>query len=104
MTLNLGELESLVIAAVTGPDKDGSAVGLVTARKVQVAVRVLDVAESKLFMQSVGDYIKSSGVALPDDAATVDAIDRSSLEVPLGSSIPHVILTELDVVLESYQD
>jgi hypothetical protein len=104
MTLNLGELESLVVASVTGPDKDGGAVGLVTTRKIQVAVRVLDVAESKLFMQLVGAHIKPSGAALPDDAATVDAIDGSSLEVPLRSSIPHIILAELDLVLESYQD
>lgn len=48
MTLNLGELECLVVATVAGPDKDGGAVGLVTTRKIQVAVGVLDVAESKL--------------------------------------------------------
>lgn len=48
MASNLSELECLVVAAMTGPDKDGSAVGLVTARKIQVAVRVLDVADSKL--------------------------------------------------------
>lgn len=52
-------------------------------------------------MQLVGAHIKSSGAALPDDAATVDAIDGSSLKVPLGSSIPHVIPAKLDLVLES---
>lgn len=54
-------------------------------------------------MQSVGAYVKSSGAALPDDGAIVDVINGSSLEVPLRSSIPHVILAKLDLVLEIYQ-